>query len=361
MDLSFNIIDVIGNYTNVIVHRSWNEIKPIIINVINSQKNRDAFQLNRIVWLGRDFGKAAIIEDVQELQDNKNQDGTLTITAKSLRTLLEDYITIPPAGQEFDSQTGTREQVVRAWVTNNMISPVDSFRQRYNIILGTLNNLGATITEQTRHTRLFDEVKRVLDVENLSYNISVNLANNSYTFDVVQGLDRTDQQSVNNRVFLGDKLGNDNSYKEQLSFYDYFSNVYVVGSGTGATQLVRNIKRTGNIQRIRETLVKDSRISAEPVFIERGNQVLADNDFIRLLEYELSNTSQFEYETDWDLGDTITSIFPSGEKFYNQIIEVVEFYENNNTNVQVSLGKPLKSFTDVLSGIQTTVSRMEST
>ena len=361
MDLNFVIQYVIGNYTSAIVHRSWNEIKNIEIIAINTQKHRDAFKINRIIWLGKDFHKAAIIEDVVETQDNKSQIGTLKVTAKSLKTIVFDYITIPPTGQEFDSQTGTREQVVRSWIQNNMISPSDSFRQRYNIVLGTLQGLGQTITEQTRHLRLHDEIRRILDVEMLSYNVTVDVTNDRYVFDVIQGVDRTDQQSSNTRVFFGQKLGNDNSYLDRLSFYDYFSNIYVVGSGSGANQMVRNIKRSGNIERIRESLVKDERISVEATFTERGNQVLSDNNITRSLQLEVSNTSQFEYEDDWDLGDIITTITPGGEKFYNQIIEVVEFYENNNVRVQASLGRPLKSFTDYIRDIQITVQRMEST
>ena len=182
MDLSFNYKAAIRGYESAVLTRAWNGIGNLALKISAGIPNSNLIAVDDIVWFNNDYHKAFIVEKIETTLEGSNK--VYSITASSINGLLKDFITIPPAAQDFDSRTGTRESVARAWVTQNCISPTDMTRAQYPIILGTYKILGGTITEQTRLKVLSDEIIRILTTEDLGWGLVLDIPNHRFIFNI---------------------------------------------------------------------------------------------------------------------------------------------------------------------------------
>lgn len=189
MGFDFTYKAALKGFTSATVKRRWNDIGVLKIAINESITNADEIAQNDILWFDNDTHVVFIVERIE--QELRGSEIVLNITAPEAKQLLEDYITVPPSGSAYDSQTGTRESVVRAWVDNNAINPADASRALYNIALGTNNSLGDSITEQTRYKNLADEVSRILSPQDYGWRLSLDIDNSQFLFEVVEGVDRT--------------------------------------------------------------------------------------------------------------------------------------------------------------------------
>lgn len=187
-------------YTSAVVERTWNGIGRLTLVVGADIPGATSIAEDDILFFDHELGKCFLVEAVQEqLSDGAK---TLTITAPALECLLADYVTLPPAGSAYDARTGTREQVVRAWVDANAVSPADAARHQYPIVLGAYRGLGDTVTDQTRYANLADEVTRILSPQDLGWRLRLDLAAGAFVFEVVEGVDRTLDAPITRRVAL---------------------------------------------------------------------------------------------------------------------------------------------------------------
>lgn len=200
MTLDFIQKAAIRNFESATIERKWNGIDKLHLRLSADAVNAGELIEDRVIWFDREYTKGFIIEAV--LKTLVNRTVMLNIEALHINSLLGDYITIPASGSATDEQTGTREQVVRAWVDNNVINPVDSSREQYTIVLGSYQGIGETITEATRYKPLVDEISTVLAVEDLGWNLEIDLENSQFVFNVLEGTDRTQTATPTNETVL---------------------------------------------------------------------------------------------------------------------------------------------------------------
>jgi len=347
MDLDFNYKASIRGYEDVILYREWNGIGMLEFTISDGVANSGLIRENDVVWFDREYNKAHLIEHIQIEQLGSTK--TLKIKAKHLNTLLGDYITIPPVGTSHDTITGTREQIVRGWVNNNIVNPTDASRKQYNIVLGTLKGLGESITEQTRYKPLSDEIERVLSPQDLGYALSIDLTNKQFIFDVIEGKNRSADQTINNRVIFGMHYGNMANYKRVMSSVNSKSVAYVGGQGEGAARTIEKID--ASTSRKKEVFVdaRDTNVSTE--LIERGNQKLSEVAKVDTYEFDIIER-QFAYGIDYNLGDFVT-IVDDRNNFVNlQLKRVTERFERGHIFIVPEFGNPEQTLSKVIGRIK---------
>lgn len=347
MDLNFNYKASIRGYEDVTLFREWNGIGTLEFSLDAGIANAELLKQDDVVWFDKEYDKAHIIEHIETVQSGSTK--TFIVKAKHINTLLSDYITIPPTGSAYDSITGTREQIVRDWVINNAITPTDATRAQYDIALGTVKGLGDNITEQTRYKPLADEIERVLHPQDLGYTLSIDLTNKQFIFDVVEGVDRSAGQVINNRVIFGIHYGNMANYKRVVSNLNSKSIAYVGGQGEGTARTIEKVDTSTG--RKKEIFVDARDISVSSELIERGNQKLSEVAPVDTYEFDIIE-KQFVYGIDYNLGDFVT-IVDDRNNFVNlQLKRVTERFERGHIYIVPEFGNPEQTLSKVIGRIK---------
>ncbi len=347
MGLDFTYKAAIRGYESVIITREWNGIGSMTLTINSEITNAGLIEVDDVIWFDNDYNKAHIIETIEEVQQGSNR--SLRIVANHVNTLLRDYITIPPSGSAYHAVTGTREAVVRAWVNSNAISPTDTSRAQYPIALGTLRGFGASITEQTRYKPLSEEISRVLKPQDLGWCLELDLSNSRFVFNVLQGVDRKAGQSVNSRVLFGIQYGNISGFNKVKSNAAAKTVAYVGGQGTGASRTIVKVDASGT-NRKKEIFIDSRDINISAQLTERGNQKLIEALPIDKFEFKVLN-KQFQYETDYNLGDFVTVVIDKNTNSDLQIQKISEVYEKGLIQVVPEFGKPERTLSDIIGSL----------
>lgn len=356
MSLTFTYRAAIRGYESAVLARTWNGIGILDLVISTDIPNADLIQENDILWFDTDTHKAYIVERIETALEGSTE--KLYITAKGLESLLADFITVPPSGYAYDSRTGTREAVVRAWVNANCINPTDTDRAQYPIVLGTLQGYGSSITEQTRYKNLADEITRVLATEDLGWGLELDLEGEQFTFEVYQGINRTSGQSTNPRALFGIRYGNISKYHRIWDSLAARTVVYVGGQGEGADRTIVEVEDATAARR-REAFMDARDTDASAELTERGQQALAENAAISSFEFETLDR-QFTYETDYDLGDYVTIVVDTSTYQHLQITRIQEIYEPGGIRIVPEFGQPQRTLGQILSTTARRVEKLET-
>lgn len=350
MGLDFVLKAIINGYNSIVLSRVWNDVGTMHIEINKDVLNADLITINSLVWLGSDINKVYIVERIEETFENGAI--VLKIDCLAIESLLQDFITIPPIGEAYDIVTGTRELVVRNWITNNLT------RNTYPIILGTYLGYGLTITEQTRYKNLLDEVKRILLPEYLSFKLLLDNANQEFVFNVYQPTDKTyDNGPELTKIIFGAKYGNISKYSRLIDYSSEKNHLYVAGQGEGELRTV--IERSQTADRRKELFVDARDLSDTADLQERGDQNLTEYQFIDNFEFEVIDR-QYSYEVDYDLGDIVTIVLTEGVYFDRQIIKITEIYEKDKMNIIPEFGTIQMNFANKINKVKSRISVMET-
>ena len=357
MSLDWTYKAGLQGFSSAVVTRQWSGIGVLQLEINSEIPNAGLIQEDDILWFDREYHKAYIVERIEEVLEN----GTVvySITAPSVDCLLKDFITVPPTGQGYDVVTGTREQVVRAWVDHNCITPDDVSRAQYPIVLGDLKGLGDSITEQTRYKPLDEEISRVLGPQDLGWGLTLDPANERFVFEVFEGVDRTiNAPDYATRVIFGLQYGNIAGYKKTRDKTAARTTAYVAGQGEGSTRTIVKVEPSGYTGRRKETFVDARDIDDTGKLTERGVQTLTETAEVENFEFE-TLARQFRYEQEYDLGDFVTVVQDKETYQDLQIKTIREIYERGKVQVVPEFGKRQRTIGEVINALSKRISTIE--
>lgn len=356
MDMQFNYKAAIRGYESIVITRVWNGVGMMELVIKDGVPNANLIQENDILWLDKEYHKAHIVERIETSMAGGEK--SYKITALHANVLLQDYITVPPTGEESDAQTGTREEVARAWVDSNCINPANVGRKQYPIVLGPLVGLEEEISEKTRYKVLSEELNRIMDPEGLSWALVMDPANKAWVFNLRKGANKTSGQSINKRVMFGLKYGNLGEYRATKDISSAKTVAYVGGTGEGSNRIVVEVDASGSGRR-KESFVDARDLTSEEELAERGMQALAESLPIEGYEFIIINR-QFRYPDDYDLGDYVTIVIAKDRQEDRQIRKTTEVYDVGNTSVTPEFGMPETSLSDAIARIKSRVTSLET-
>jgi len=217
--------------------------------------------------------------------------------------------------------------------------------------LGTLNSLGSTIRVQTTGDELGAKLYEIAQSQDLSIRTRYDYLLNKIYFEVWQGLDRTDNQTINSLAVFSENEGNVTSVVYTKNSEDVKNFAYVAGEGEGVDRAIKEVDLTNGEDR--KELWVDARdlqqgdlttAEYQEALYQRGVEKLADYNLIQSVYFDVTENSNLIYGTDYNLGDLVT--FQDDELTVDvdiRITEVTEIFEKNGVTVSVILGDENKT------------------
>lgn len=331
-DLSF--LTSIKAYSSFYFER--NLTAPGEFQIVLGIKYAEYFKEDYYIYLSRK--KSFIIESVEE----NEKSNTVTVKGKDVKSILNRRITIPPVGQAYQTLTANGETLIKNLVNLNCINPVDATRKLSGLVLAANQSRGESVLWNSRFKNLAKEAENITTLTGLGWTVEVDQANRQLVFDVIKGVDRSHEQSINSPVTFSKKFKNMKNTVRSVNTSNYKNYAYVAGQGEGAAREVVKVTNGDDISGLkRRELVVDARdLSTTDGLYSRGNTKLAETVIVKSSEMEITNNN-FIYEEDWDLGDIVTVQTSTGYES-QRVTEVREIYETIEI-IEITTGNPAKT------------------
>lgn len=363
-----DLLGEIDNYESLLFVRSWHSVGDLELRINRYKKHADTLQKGNIILVGNQLNKAYIIlhREIELDSDGKASENWL-IKALELKVITGRRITIPPSTTAYDNKQGNAETVMKHYVNNNIINPVEGNRKIPQLLLATNQNRGASISWQSRFKNLAEELATLSLNSGLGWTVSLDIQQKKWVFDVVEGRNVTVNQSELPPVIFSPDFDNIQSMSYVDSDLNYKNIAYVAGQGEGVNRRLIELGQSTGLNR-REMFIDARDIDNDNDLSARGEQKLKEFETeifleaeimtpIQRAEYERSHYyvspyqsneqikkktkvySSFMYERDFDLGDIVTIQNKNwGMTMDIRITEIKEIYEPSGFKLEAVFG-----------------------
>jgi len=335
-----DFLGIIENQSSLLWIRRYNESGEFELHAPVTASTINLLRLNNLVWK-RGAVDAGVIESIYiEETVLKNE-----VTAKG--RFLTSYMDRRLIRPTFNF-SGKVEIAMRTILTNAVSIP--------NVELGELMGFDEEIEFQATYKNLLAYESKLAKSANLGFRFRPDFTDKVIYFEIYKGLDRSIHQSDRNRVIFSEEYNNlsEADYEENNQVY---SNIcYVGGEGQGSSRVyveVGDDSLTG-LER-REMYRNGSDISSENLtsaqyldkLRQRGYDALEDNAFYNYFECKTVPEGNFNYRTNYDLGDIITTNKVNwGISQDLRLSAIQETYEYGNEVIEPVFGNPLPETID---------------
>lgn len=348
LDKNFDTLGVIGVFNTLIWTRRY-----YAAGVFELHVPAEYFDLmNSGMYLYRnDREELGVIREVNFAKDNK---GARQAYCKGYfcEELLNDRV--------IDTQqnlSGKPEAIGRALVTKYFINPTDAGRCFPEIKLGSVRNLGTSVAVTATGDNVGDKLFEVEKTQELSHKLVYNYLENTLSFEVWQGKDRTDAQTVNSWAIFSDSFYNvkNAQYNRDSSAYKNFA--YVAGEGEGSARVIVTVDLRTDPEEERRELYVDARdlqstymddagtehqysaTEYRGMLLQRGLEKLAEYNVLEKVNSDVDPNANLIYGEDFDLGDLCTYRYTDVSiECTKRITEIQEVYEGSSQTLSVVFG-----------------------
>src|SRR5690625_54181 len=321
------------------------------------------------------------------------------LTGYTLDGLMSRRITVPPVHTSHDRRQGNAELVMKHYVQNNFIDPVDPNRQMPMIEIAPVLNRGTDIKWESRYKNVAEELENIGQIGNLGWTVYADIPRKKFVFDVVEGKDLTQENNDGNHpVFFSPDFSTVESQNFVNSDQELRNVGYVGGQGEGVDRKIIELGKTSGIDRIEEfsdardvgTDEEDEETGEtteltpeeiEEQLIERGINKMREMQTVLSFEAEIltpitrksyerdgdnvrektTQVTPFEYECDFDIGDRVNAFNRSwGVTMKAPIVATREIHELGGYRLEATFGEnrptlltKIQQKFDELSGIET--------
>lgn len=250
------------------------------------------------------------------------------------------------------SGTGTPEELARTALNAYIINPADTSRKIQHIQLGELQGLGTSITFQDTGDLIGGKLYEVLKTQEMSQRLVFDYLENTLTYEVWKGKDRTDGQTENSWAIFSDSFCNIKNAQYDRDESDCKNVAYVAGEGEGTARKVVEVDIRSSTDEERRELYVDARdlqqssdevtytdAQYEEMLRQRGLEKLADYAAIEKVDSDVDPAANLVYGTDYDLGDLCTYRYSDVNiECSKRITEIQEVLEGSSRTISVVFG-----------------------
>lgn len=224
------------------------------------------------------------------------------------------------------------------------------------VVLGSDNGYTEKVSYQATYKNILTYIEKLSQSSDIGFRLRPDFDEKKWIFETFKGVDRSDGQYDIPRVIFSQKNGDIEKATYSANSKTYANVCYIGGQGEGSA---RQIEITGStsfsgLDR-REIFINGSDISKENIsdleyknaLIERGNTALNSNMLAESLEKEDKIRGNYNYPSDYDLGDIVTNRFEYwGMSSNDRVTEINEVYEHGVMKAVPTFGTPLPSTID---------------
>lgn len=350
IDKDFNLLGEIDDYESLQFIRRFYKVGEFELHINVNKSNTDKLQEDNLILLDTSFNKVGIIMHRENAYDqNGEPTDTLIIKGPVLKGVMNRRLIVPPvSGNGYDSQTGSIETILKAFVNNNVVTPIDSGRKIQQVVIATDQQRGKQDKWRSRFEVLSDKLAEIGEYAQIGWDVTLDINNSAWVFDVVIGKNLTvDQDTLPPVIFSVDF----NSIKSRhyISSSLTAKNVgYCGGKGDDADRLIQQIGDKIGLERI-ETFIDCSQAEDATELLGLGTQKLDELKKTESFEVSILPEGSFIYEQDYDLGDFVTAQDRKlGITMNAQIIELKEVYETSGFSLEGTFGTNIPSLLTII-------------
>lgn len=346
MDMGFNLFGEIDDYLSLVWTRRWHKPGEFTLYLDLNSLYADTLKEDNLIILNDNVG---IIKYIQFATGEEDEDMAESIVVRgvSLSSILNRRITLPSIGKSHDAITGPAETVMKHYVNNNCINPVNIKRKIPDLVLAPDLARGHQITYQSRLKPLEVELEQLSLISGLSWDIRPDYESGYLVFDVFEGRDLTQNQTSNNPAIFSIEFDNIRGQTYVSNSLDYKNQAYVGGQGEGVERTIIEVGDNAEGLDRYEVFVDARDVENEELLPSRGKEKLLELTKIQSFESRIDHDSTFKYKKDWDLGDIVTvSNSKWGITLNSRVSEVTEVYEPNGFNLEATFGDPIPDVFD---------------
>lgn len=384
---SFELVAEIDNYEYLTFSRRWHTVGEFELRINRYKKDTDKLVKNNIILIGNQNHKVFIIKHREIGLDEKGkQSEQWVIKGYSLQGILNQRITVPPSTTAYDNKSGRAETVMKHYVNNHVINPVDASRKIDQVSMNVDVGRGSSVSWQSRYKNLAEELAEISLVTGLGWLVYLDYKQRKWVFDVVEGRDLTANNGNNPPVIFSPDFDSIKNQSFADSDFNYKNYGYVGGQGEGAERYIVTIGNSTGLDRI-ETFIDARDIEDNSQLPIRGQQKMKEFETelyleaeiltpIKRIEYEHEHHflsryqtvnkstrkevlyGSFIYEEDYDLGDIVTIQNRRwGVTRDARITQLKEIYEPNGFKLEAVFGQ---SRPTLISKIKQQLSQLEA-
>lgn len=241
------------------------------------------------------------------------------------------------------SFTGGAEAAMRYFVTNNAIAPTNLNRVIPNLILGNLIGLDIQTNEAFSNKQLDESLWEMAIKFDVAYDIFLDIDNQQLVFEVWQGVDRSDEQDVNDPVIFSKEWDNvlNQSYVDDKSDY---RNTAVISGDNETVTLIVNDENSGlarsEVYFDEKNLVGQDEQSTNAILTSKAQSRLSlDYKRIQSFETDVIANSQFVYDEHYSFGDKVT--IRNDEIIvlvHTRVVKAIEDHTKNGFSLEINFG-----------------------
>ncbi|WP_420768768.1 siphovirus ReqiPepy6 Gp37-like family protein [Parageobacillus thermoglucosidasius] len=348
-----DLLAEIDNHESLLFTRRWHEVGEFELRINRYKRHTELLQRSNLIMLGASRNKVGIIRHREiELDENGKASENWLVKGIALKGVAAQRITVPPVGDSHDRANGPAETVMKHYVNNHVVNPVDTKRKIDMLVIALDQQRGSSISWESRFKNLAEELVEISKASGLGWDVILDFERKKWVFDVFVGRDLTVNQSVNPPVIFSPQFES----LKQLSFvesdFNYRNYGYIAGQGEGEDRRVVEVGDAEGLSRI-ETFIDARDISEEDEnqqvlpeeqviakLRERGQQKLSEFAQEFFLEGQILTNSPFKYEIDYDLGDIVTIQNREwGVTRDARITEIKEIYEPGGFQIEATFGE----------------------
>lgn len=284
-----------------------------------TSENSEFLKTGNILWCGGD--NAAIIEIVKSSIDDKGVK-TYNVKGRTLEALLTTRI-IWGTHNAVNKYAST---VLYDIVTQNCINTTDARRKIPFLECAVDTQVGGRITVQRTGGEVYDTCVDIAGAADIGFNVQFKPREKKMVFQVVEGIDRTIEQSTVDPVEFSTDLEDILSSSYYTNNQDEKSVALVLGEGTGTErkrEISGNNDSAGFLRKelsvdardIQSETISESGVSQQltpeeyaDALINRGDEKLSGCQITETFEAQLRvfGDVQYEFGVDYQKGDKVT-------------------------------------------------------
>ncbi|BDR82566.1 siphovirus ReqiPepy6 Gp37-like family protein [Clostridium tetani] len=345
IDKNFNLLGEIDDYESLIFIRRFFQVGEFELHINLDKQNVDKLKDDNLILLGTCFNKVGIIEHIDKSmsEDGKDQ---LIIKGSTLKGIVRRRITVPLKDTAYDRAIGSQETIIKQFVNNNIVNPVDPNRKIQQLVIAEDKKRGKEDAWRTRYENLSDKVIEIAEYSELGWDVILDIEKNKWVFDIIEGRNLTAGQEELPPVIFSVDFDNIKNKHFLKSLLNYKNVAYAGGKGEEEERLIQQIGESTGLDR-REVFLDCSQADDITELKDTGKQKLQDYKITESFEAEVIPYGSFNYMQDWDLGDIVTVQDRKwGITLNSRVTEIKEIYEVNGFNLECTFGNSIPNLLD---------------
>lgn len=337
LDRDYQIIGMVDNYESFIWTDRYCDCGDFELHVSANRETFRVYKPDNYIWMS-DSDRLQIIEEVELTTSDTDRGGMLTITGRTLESLLDRRI----IWNQVVFTDKPLEEVIETLLNDNAIRPSDQNRKIPGLVyqktsfpeLSTVK-----INETYLGENLFTVIQSLCEQHDVGFKMIRDEQSGSITFSLYLG-------SVKEHVVFSEKYENLFSVTYLSSKKNVKTAIRIggeendttkrrfmteTGGGAGLNRKEEYLDASSESQTIRgENSDQDTVLTDEQyrnVLIQKGKEELEKYKISILYDAEIDPYRQFAYEKDYTIGDKVTVVNPYGIEDVCRVTEVVRSHD----------------------------------